>query len=335
MGVLRNKEVRWQLFIMLAITLIASIIGFIVHGVAGVVVLASCALLCVVSFGATTFRYRQIAGLSEALDEVLHGAVEINLDHKEGELSILQTEIQKMVTRLQEQSDALQKDKRYLSDSIADIAHQLRTPLTAITMIAGFLAEPSLSDERRMELARELKELLARVDWLITSLLKISKIEAGTAVFLKKPTLIRELIDEAVHPLLVPLELRNISVEIDCLAHEIVEIDRPWTSEALGNVIKNSMEHTPEGGSITIAAMRDAVCTTIEISDSGSGIAKEDLPHIFERFYQGKDAGTANFGVGLALARMIITEQNGTIKAENNPSGVGARFIVKLYHQLV
>lgn len=335
LNVLRNKEVKQFLLVLVMITLLASVIGFSLEVKAGIVVLVSCGLLCAVSFFATAFRYRQIAHLSEALDEVLHGGAEIDLDLKEGELSILQIEIQKMVTRLKEQSDTLQKDKRYLSESLADIAHQLRTPLTTINMITGFLGEPALSDERRIELIRELKELLARVDWLITSLLKISKIEAGTAIFMKKSVVIRTLLDDAIQPLLVPLELRGIALEINGPEYETVEVDRPWMSEALSNLVKNSMEHTPAEGRITLQVTKDALCTTIRVSDTGSGIAKEDLPHVFERFYQGKHTGTGNFGVGLALARMIITEQNGTIKVENNASGVGACFTVKIYHQLI
>jgi len=239
-----------------------------------------------------------------------------------------------MTVRLKEQSDLLKKEKVYLSDSMADIAHQLRTPLTSINMIVSFLGQPNLEPQWHMELMHELQSLLSRIDWLITTLLKISKIDAGTAVFQREPMPVKTLLQKAVEPFLISLELRDIKLKVDGDEEAHFTGDLQWTSEAVGNIIKNCMEHCEGGGLIDIEYAENALFTEIIIKDNGDGIDMEDLPHVFERFYQGKNARDTSFGVGLALCRMILSLQNATIKAANN-ADYGACFTVKFYHQVV
>lgn len=235
-----------------------------------------------------------------------------------------------MTVRLREQAEALKKDKIFLADSIADISHQIRTPLTSINLIANFLADEELSDERRLSLVKDLFQLLSRIDWLISTLLKISKLDAGTVKFAKDTVKVSELIQKAAKPLAIPMDLRNQQLIIKANGDEQFEGDLAWTAEAIENILKNCMEHTPDGGTIAIEAKDTPIYTELKITDTGPGIDPEDLPHLFERFYKGKNSSSGNVGIGLALARMIITSQNGTIKAENGKGG-GAEFTVRFY----
>ncbi len=190
------------------------------------------------------------------------------------------------------------------------------------------LREPNLTEERKLSLARELLELLSRIDWLITTLLKISKLDAGTVQLKKEKVSLEDMLRRATEPLLVPMELREQTLTIH--GEGTFTGDLAWTCEAVGNVVKNCMEHTKNGGEIAINASENALYTEITIADTGSGIDPEDMPHIFERFYRGKNSDNKSFGVGLALARTIITDQNGTIKAENRHTG-GALFTIRFY----
>ncbi|MCM1558685.1 MAG: HAMP domain-containing histidine kinase [Butyrivibrio sp.] len=278
-------------------------------------------------------RYRRISQLAGDIDRLLHGDSRVALEkYAEGELNILQSEVYKMTVRLREQQQSLQDDKIYLADSLADISHQIRTPLTSVNLLVSFLSKQDITEERRQELSHELYELLDRIDWLITALLKISRLDAGTAGFKQEHIPVEELIRKGTAPLLVPLELRNQTLKIS--AEGMFSGDVSWTCEAIANIVKNCMEHTPEGGIIEIQAAENALYTEIIVSDNGNGIQKEDLPHIFERFYKGKDSGDRSFGIGLALARKIITAQNGTVKAGNRIPA-GARFTVRFYRGTV
>jgi len=335
MALFRNREIKKFTFLMAVICAIAIITGFLIGTITGILTAILCGIFCAVFFVFTKRRYKDIAFLCEQIDIVLHGKdiFDINICN-EGELSILQSEIHKMTVRLKEQSDLLKKEKVYLSDSMADIAHQLRTPLTSINMIVSFLGQPNLEPQWHMELLHELQSLLSRIDWLITTLLKISKIDAGTAVFQREPMPVKTLLQKAVEPFLISLELRDIKLKVDGDEEAHFTGDLQWTSEAVGNIIKNCMEHCEGGGLIDIEYAENALFTEIIIKDNGDGIDMEDLPHVFERFYQGKNARDTSFGVGLALCRMILSLQNATIKAANN-ADYGACFTVKFYHQVV
>lgn len=330
MKFLRNPEVKKSLIWHGIISAIAAVAAFVWDERFGVFVLSLCAVFTAVHCITTYRRYKCIYNLSADIDRILHGDDEnISLNrYAEGELGILQSEIHKMTVRLREQKQQLVNDKVYLADSIADISHQIRTPLTSINLLVHRLSESGLSEEKRIKLSHELMSLLSRIDWLITALLKISKLDAGTVQFKKENVTLSELINKTAEPLLVPIELRNQNLSIN--AEGGFSGDVSWTQEALGNILKNCMEHTPSEGVLQITANENALFSEIVISDNGCGIDKEDMPHIFERFYKGKNSDDKSFGIGLALARMIITAQNGTVKAENNTSG-GARFTVRFY----
>lgn len=171
------------------------------------------------------------------------------------------------------------------------------------------------------------------MDWLIEALLKMAKLEAGTAAFRADKLFAFTLMQKALEPLRIPLELRDISLHMQA-GQEAFTGDLLWSAEALGNVLKNCMEHTPDGGSITLRVRETALFTEITVQDTGKGFAAEDIPHLFERFYRGQNAGEESIGIGLALARMVMTRQNGTIQARNAPEG-GALFTLRFYKSVV
>ncbi len=329
MGLLRNPEVQRAQLLFAAVSAAAVIVAWCWEPAFGVFTLVLCLLLLLIHLWITYRRYRKIAALSAEIDHLLHGEdYVLSDDCTEGELAILQSEIYKMIIRLREQQQTMMEDKIYLADSLADVSHQLRTPLTAIHLLVTRLSEPELPPEKRLHLMHNMKMLLSRIDWLITALLKISKLDAGTVQFRSENIPLAELLHKSAEPLLIPLELRGIHLHTH--TEGMFTGDTAWTSEAIGNILKNCMEHTPMEGHITVRAQENPLYTEICISDSGKGFAKEDLPHIFERFYKGKNSDDSSCGIGLALARMIITAQNGTIKAENASEG-GALFTIRFY----
>ena len=332
MSFLRNKEVRMTFGFSVGISLLGTILAFWWEPVFGGYVLCISLILNTVHLVNTYIRYKRIRDFSMDINRLLHEDIPISFEkYEEGELAILESEIQKMTVRLREQQQHLLDDKKYLADSIADISHQIRTPLTSINLILSFLSDEAISEETKKKHIRDIYELLSRIDWLITTLLKISKLDAGTIQLKTEELSMQELINQSVAPLLIPMELRGQELKVQasgCFAGDL-----EWTSEAIGNIVKNCMEHTTEGGIVSIAASENAIYCEIIIEDTGCGIAPEDLPHIFERFYKGKNSSNKSFGVGLALARGIINNQNGTIKAENRREG-GARFTIRFYREL-
>ena len=329
MKLLKNKEVRKALLWQLLISAAACTVCFFFDVRAGLTAVVLSLLLMLIFCISTYKRYQRIAALAADVDQVLHGDSSIDFDHyAEGELSILHSEIYKMTVRLREQQQKLINDKKYLADSLADISHQIRTPLTSINLLVERLSASGLTDECRHQLTNELYELLDRIDWLITTLLKISKLDAGTVSFNKETVSLETLINKSCAPLLIPIELRGQELILRAEGHFYG--DPAWTSEAVGNIVKNCMEHTPEGGRIEINAAENALYSEIVIKDNGTGISPEDLPRIFERFYKGKDSDGKSFGIGLALSRMIIAGQKGTVKAENRKNA-GAMFTLRFY----
>lgn len=327
MGYFRNPEVRMECILWGILVVLAAAIGGLAGTFIGIVFAAF-------HFLSSALRYRRISMLADEVQHFLHGSDFVDIaEEKEGELAILRSEIQKMVNQLSHQTKLLAEDKRYLMNSIADISHQIRTPLTAINLIVSRL-RGDCEKEKRLELVRELERLLCHTDWLIETLLKMAKLDAGTVRMKRLPVSVPTLVQEATGDLVIPVELRQQSLSISCPENASFQGDLSWTREALGNLVKNCMEHTPEGGRIHITVTDNQLYTEIVVSDNGPGIAPEDLPHIFERFYKGKDSSKSSVGIGLALARMIVKEQGGILSASNARGG-GARFEMRFYKGVV
>lgn len=324
----RNREIRQFAVVFTAITVTAAAAGFAIQPVAGILVLASAAALGTVFLVFTKARYKSIAKLSEQIDLVLHNSDHLFIgETNEGELSILQSEITKMTLRIREQNDALKREKEHLAESMADIAHQLRTPLTSVNLILSLL-ENNPDEKERKAMIRETKELFVQMDWLLASLLKLSRLDAGIVVFHRKEIDVHDLISGALHPFLISMDLHNITLQTDVPKEIFIQGDSGWLSEAIQNILKNCMESAGDNGKIVIACRGNPLFTEITIRDSGAGFAKEDLPHLFDRFYRGKHAEATGYGIGLALCKTIITRQGGTITAKNYPQG-GAVFSIR------
>ncbi len=331
---LRNPEFRREMLSLLLCALLFSLLAATGWISSWLLMLGLGLALMLIRWFFTRRRYRAISRLGQQLDRILHGQqTELIGENEEGELSILRSEIQKMTVRLQEQATQLSADKRRLTDAIADIFHQLRTPLTSMKLTASMLAEEELPYGKRLQLTHDLKRQLERSQWLVETLLKLSKLDAGTAAFNTEEVPVKELVRRSIAPLEIPMELKGQDLKI-LVGAERYRGDMEWSVEAISNILKNCMEHTPTGGHIAVTATENALYTQLIIQDSGPGFDREDIPHLFERFYRGKKPAEGSIGIGLALARAIIAAQNGTITAQNCPDG-GAIFTIRFYKVIV
>lgn len=330
---LRNREIGYYFALMLLISIIGTIIFWLQSPILGVVALLFFGLLLVCSLIFTRWRYRELEKLSGHLRAISSGNYQLDLrDNHEGELSILKTEIYKVTLMLTKYSELLQNEKEQLSNTLFDISHQLKTPLTSMMVMADLLCYADLSQEKRAEFTKNLESQFQRMEWLLTSLLKLSKIDAGTVVLKKEPILVSELIQKAIKPLLIPMELKQQKLELEGDLTITFLGDMNWTTEALINILKNSIEHTQNEGILTIIVQDNPLYTEICIKDNGCGIDKADLPYIFKRFYRGKNANEDSVGIGLAMARSIIRNQNGDVSVISQKNQ-GTQFSVKFYKQ--
>lgn len=299
----------------------------------------------------TNRRYRALAKMAANLDRVLAGERDIRLrDMNEGELAILSSEIDKVIARLNLTVDELQAEKLALSDALADISHQLKTPLTSIA-ISTELIRDRLSargdSEDLVERLRLIQTLQARVEDLVAALLKLARIDAGVIKLVCGAVDARELVRRSFEPLAVAFDIADVRFSADVQDGASYEGDLTWSVEALENILKNCMEHTPAGGCVSVRVTEDVLACRIRIEDTGPGIAESDLPHIFERFYRGsRDANAApsevnpaGVGIGLALSKSLVTAQGGTLTAENlrdeNGSVTGAAFNLMFFKAVV
>ncbi len=324
----RNYEIRCFFAVFFVITAGVVIIGYRLDPAAGILAAFSACMYGILFFVFTKERYKNIAQLSDEIDQVLHSAEKIYIaDSREGELSVLKSEITKMTIRIREQNLALKKEKERLSESLADIAHQLRTPLTSANLILSLL-ENHPKEETKEELLWETKQLFSQMDTLLTSLLKLSRLDAGIIVFKKEKVEVKSLIEAATRPFMITMELHEITLETVLCEGACVEGDFEWLAEGIRNVVKNCIESVKDGGRICISCQDTVLYTEITLHDNGQGFKEEELSNVFERFYSRKDKKKDGYGIGLALCRTIITRQGGTITAKNHPRG-GALFVIR------
>ena len=331
MKIFRNKEIRGLLLFqsLLLLSFLSLSLLFEENNSLILALYGASSMMSYLYF--TSRRYQKIDLLTKEVDQVLFQDQFTPISqYEEGELSILRTQIHKMNLKLQENQSALQKEKVHLVESLQDISHQVRTPLTTLFLLAERMKEEDLPVHRRRSLLQEEVRHLRQIDWLIGSLLKMAKLDADTAVFEKKKVLVEELLLKALDPLRIPLELRNQEVLLHLEPGASFQGDLSWSAEAVTNLMKNAMEHMEPGKKIVVEARENVLFTEVVLKDQGPGIPEEDLPHLFERFYKGKNAKENSVGIGLALSRMILTKQNGTLKAENALEG-GAKFTLRIY----
>lgn len=275
-------------------------------------------------------KERRIHELHIYLFRVLKNDYDMNLrDYREDSISTFKSDLLKVTNKLRNISEISIKDKKDLERTLSDISHQLRTPLTSLSIINDVLKSQKVSPSEQLDFLNQQKEQLERMEWLIVALLKMSQIDSGTIVFQKQEESVAKIIEDALKPSLIPLELKQINLNVDVSSNLSCSLDYHWTVEALVNLIKNAMEHTEKGGYINIKAEDNPLYVEIIVEDNGSGISSVDLPHIFERFYKGKQK-SESIGIGLNLSKTIIEKQNGTIHVESK-LGEGTKFIIHFY----
>ncbi len=277
-------------------------------------------------------RYRQIDRLSGYLARINRGDDSLDVrDNKEGELSILKSEIYKVTVTLKEQNELLRSDKTAMADALSDISHQLKTPLTSMFMMTDLILDAGLTEEERRTFTQRIRMQLERLQWLVTSLLKLSKLDAGTARMEPAPVIAKKLLDRSLEPLRIPMELKEQKLN---LSGEDITLwcNEAWTAEALLNILKNCVEYTPLQGEVTVAITENPLFTQVRITDTGPGIDPHDLPHIFKRFYRGKHASDDSVGIGLAMAAAIVEGQGGAVEAKSHPAE-GGEFVLRFPRQ--
>lgn len=327
MRMLRNPEVLAILAVIVLLGAAAVAVSFWVSAAAAVIA-ALVGGYSLVFLGFTRWRYRELDRLAAYLVRVVEGDYDLDIrDNAEGELSILKSEIYKVTVMLTEQAAALRREKSFLADALSDISHQLKTPLTSMFVMTDLLCG-ELPEGKRVEFTGRLRSQLERIQWLLSCLLKLSKLDAGAVEFRCDSITPRWLFTAASEPLLIALELKEQRLLTDCSDFEFA-CDPNWTVEALVNVLKNCVEHTPAGGEIQLRAADNPLYTELTIADNGPGIDPGDLPFIFNRFYRGKNAGEDSIGIGLAMAKSIITAQAGNIEAYSDQ--MGSRFVLRFH----
>ncbi|MFD2115302.1 sensor histidine kinase [Paenibacillus yanchengensis] len=281
----------------------------------------------------TRWRYKQIRLLSEFLQQIRNGNYSLDVrDHREGELSILKSDIYKMSALLSEHNEQLQIEKQKLTEAISDISHQLKTPLTSMMMMSELVADDQLPHEKRQQFAGQITAQLERIDWLVSSLLKLSKIDSGTIVFKKETIAVEQLVQQALDPIRITSELKQQTITMTGDPTLMIVCDSNWTKEALLNIVKNNVEHTPVGGQIAIRYGENPLYVEIVIEDNGVGMAKSELPYLFKRFFRGRQASENSVGIGLSMSHSIVTSQRGVIDVYSE-AGKGTTFHLKFYKQ--
>lgn len=239
--------------------------------------LALIGLFCTV-FILLLVRYQRavsahVVGLSAYLQQIEASDYSLDVrDNGEGSFSLLKNDLYKVTVRLREQAELLQKEKTALSNLITDISHQIKTPLTSMGVLADVLAEDPPEEDRRAFVER-LRSQLGRIQWLVAALLKLARLDAGTAAFKSEPVDVRRMIQRALEPLQIPIEIKSQRLESHGDDGASFKGDFNWSAEALTNVVKNCVEHTPEGGKIEIRYSMNALYVEIIVSDNGAGIS--------------------------------------------------------------
>lgn len=250
-------------------------------------------------------------------------------DINEEDLSLLKNEIYKTTIMLNEISEISKKDKKELEESLEDISHQLKTPLTSILiMIDTLLDDEDMDQNTREDFLRNMKREVMNINFLVKSILKLSRLDTNTVKFISKKESVKEIINEAILNVSLLSDLKNVKIETN-LSDSLITCDYKWQIEALTNILKNSIEHSYENNKVLIESSENNAYVKITIKDFGTGIAKEDINHIFERFYKGKDSDYDSIGIGLALSKSIIEKQNGKISVESSDDGT--TFIIKYF----
>ena len=275
-------------------------------------------------------KNKKIKQITNYINQIKNKKYDLNIEENtEDELSNLKNELYKITIMLKEESEISKKDKENLKMSVEDISHQLKTPLTSITIMLDNLKDnPNMEEKTKQKFIFEISKQVEWINWLVISMLKLSKLDANVVQFYDEKINLNKFIGEIIKNLEIPIEVKNQKIIIDGNENVSFIGDYKWQQEAITNIIKNCIEHNANNGTIYINYEENSLFTKITIRDEGEGIAKEDLKHIFERFYKGKNSSENSVGIGLALAKNIIEKNNGMINCKSELDK-GTEFVIK------
>lgn len=285
----------------------------------------------VLFLGYLKIQKKQTMDIAKRIERINLGDYSLQIDrNSEDELSLLDNQIYRTAVKFREQAENSNKDKENLQKSLSDISHQLKTPLTSIiVMVDNILDDDDMPLEIRREFLNDIKHNTNTISFLVQSLLKLSKLDAEAVKFRYEQVEVKSIVDECIKNTAVMAEILGVRLETDC-NDIILNCGKKWLCEAVTNIIKNCIEHS-QNGNIKITADQNKLYTKISIKDNGSGITKEDLPHIFERFYKGKNSSDDSVGIGLSLAKTIIEKQGGYISVSSELNK-GSEFVIKFFN---
>lgn len=267
----------------------------------------------------------ELAALSAELRRATSGeAVEFR-DNQEGPLSVLKNDLHILVAQLSAERDAANAARAEFAEYMENITHQLKTPVTSMMLMADLLE--AAPPERQEEFLTNIRTSLARMDWLVGTLLKLAKLDAGTVQFERTAVTAQALVDAALAPLAILLDVQDQQV---ALANDaVLHCDKRWTVEALTNLLKNACEASPSGSTILVDAGENPLYEWLSVRDAGSGLSREEMAQLFVRFAGSHKA--RGVGIGLPLALAIARGQNGDIDVDAGGKGTGATFTLKFY----
>ena len=266
---------------------------------------------------------KELANLSLDIRRIIDGQAVDLRDNLEGRLSMLKNDIHTLSGRLNEKAQNLQNEKIAMANTLADISHQLKTPLTAMMVMVELL--DTAPAEKRAEFISNLKQGLTQTEWLANTLLKMAKLESGSAAMSPVYILASKLIDTALAPLRILLDIKDQRINITGDAE--IYCDKNWTAEAITNIVKNASEHSPTGSTIEISAGANPISHWISVTDAGNGIPGPQIKDLFTRF----GGSRKGIGIGLALALTIMRGQDGDIEVDGGNGEGGATFTLKFY----
>lgn len=287
-------------------------------------------ILSIIFFKYNQSESKKINEITKYIEEINRGNYRLNIEENtEDELSILKNELYKITVMLKEVAENSQKDKTTLKDSLSDISHQIKTPITSILiMLDNILSDENMPEDIKKDFIKDIKREIVNIKFLVESILKLSKIDSNSIKFIKKEVFIKDIINEAVKNVSMLSELKNIKIIVSGDDSIKTICDLKWQVEAITNILKNCIEHSYENKKIYINYNQNNMYTELKIEDNGTGIDAKDLPHIFERFYKGKNSSSDSVGIGLALSKSIIESNNGYIQVDSELNK-GTIFIIK------
>lgn len=287
-------------------------------------------ILSIIVFKYNHSESKKINEITKYIEEINRGNYKLNIEENtEDELSILKNELYKITIMLKEVAENSQKDKTTLKDSLSDISHQIKTPITSILiMLDNILSDENMPEDIKKDFIKDIKREIINIKFLVESILKLSKIDSNSIKFIKKEVFIKDIINESVKNVSMLSELKNIEIIVSGDDSIKTICDLKWQVEAITNILKNCIEHSYENKKIYINYNQNNMYTELKIEDNGTGIDAKDLPHIFERFYKGKNSSSDSVGIGLALSKSIIESNNGYIQVDSELNK-GTTFIIK------